>query len=75
MAILPPAVSPITAGQPRKANLMVTGGGAAGELAWLKPGEIQRAVRLRMLVEEEMRGLFSEVLILTFSQHISCIIN
>lgn len=70
MAILPPAVSLITAGQPRKANLMVTGGGVAGELAGLRPGDIQRVIRLRMLVEEEMRGLFSEVLILSVDQHV-----
>lgn len=71
MAILPSAVSPVTAGQPRKANLMaVGGGGAAGELAGLGLGDIQRVVRLRMSVEVEMRGLLSEVLILAFDYHV-----
>lgn len=70
MAILPPAVFPIPAGQTKKVNLMVTGGDAAGELAELRPGGIQRVKRLRMSVEGEMRGLFSELLILAFYQHI-----
>lgn len=70
MANLPPAVSPITTRQPGKANLMVTGGGAAGELAGLRPGDSQRVTRLRMLVEEGMRRLFSEVLILAFDRNI-----
>lgn len=70
MAILPPIVPSIIADQPRKANLMVTGGGAAGELAGLRPRDIQRVIRLLMLVEEEKRGLFREVLILAFDQPI-----
>lgn len=70
MANIPPAASPITTRRPGKAILMVTGGGAAGELAGLRPGDIQRVTRLWMLAKEEMRRWFSEVLILAFDWHI-----
>lgn len=49
------AVRQITAGRIRKANLMATAGGAAGELAELIAGAIQRVIRPRMSVKEGMR--------------------
>lgn len=55
MAVLQFDVRLITAGRTRKANLMETAGGAAGGLAELRAGGIQKVILARMSVKEGMR--------------------